>query len=140
MSKLQNHPKEWSDCFSCGAADPDWQPKRSFPQIGQTYECGDCGQEVYRYDITEEPNQGERYTFKPVHRGIIIGLRFFEIAEDWPDPVTADLMKQGCDRMEAIDYHIVEREGLSQSEWSRRTDRSQQAVSENVRKAARKLN
>jgi hypothetical protein len=70
---------------------------------------------------------------------MLVNLQFWSICENWPDHETKNLIKRGLDRMEAIDYHIVEREGVNQSEWAEMTDRAQPTVSENVSKAKAKL-
>ena len=135
------HPKEYLGCSEHGSLreDADWEPKRRLPQIGQTYECADCGHEVYVYDATEPPNRGENKQWAPVQTGMLINLQFWSVCEDWPDHATEDLRKRGLERMEAIDYHVVERKDVSQSEWADMTDRTQPTVSTNVSKAQDKL-
>jgi hypothetical protein len=71
---------------------------------------------------------------------MLADLQFWSICEAWPDSVTADLRKQGLDRMKAIDYHIVERIGAeTQSDWADMTDRAQPTVAGNVQKARDQL-
>lgn len=141
MTIQGTHPKEYLGCPECSTlrSDPNWEPKRRLPQVGQTYECGDCGHEVYVYDASEPPNRGQNKQWRPVGKGMLINLQFWSVCEAWPDGETEDLLKQGLDRMEAIDYHIVEREAVSQVEWAEMTDRAQPTVSENVAKARDKL-
>jgi transcriptional regulator len=71
---------------------------------------------------------------------MVVNLLFFSEVGDWPDSKLEDLFKQGVERSQAIDYHIVEREGLSQREWARRVGKTQQTVSTNVRRAKEILN
>jgi len=131
------HPKEYLGCAACGSPrqDTDWEPKRRLPQVGQTFECADCGHEVYVFDATKPPNQGQNKQWEPVRKGMLVNLQFWSICENWPDDETETLIKRGLNRMEAIDYHVVEREGVNQSEWAEMTDRTQPTVSENVAKA-----
>jgi len=138
MSHSTNHPREFVGCPDCGASAPDaWEKKRSLPQVGQTYECENCGREVYIYDAGD-PGETTRQ-WRPVTDSMATNLQFFDEVGDWPDSKLSDLYKQGLERMEAIDYRIVEAEGLSQNEWARRTERSQPTISENVAKAKQKL-
>lgn len=132
------HPREVVDCPECGAAPETWEEKRRLPQIEQTYQCVECGHEVFVYDASDL-NERPLLRFRPVTDGMAMNLRFFGEIGDWPDSALEDLYKRGLERVEAIDYRIVEREGLSQSEWARRTERSQQTVSEAVQKARVKL-
>lgn len=135
---LSKHPKEYAPCWNCDAGPDTWEKKRRLPQIGQTYECAECGQEAYVYDASD-PGELANKQLRPVKRGILTNLQFFDVAGDWPDSATEDLLKQGLDRMKAIDYHIVDREGLTQSEWAEMRDVDQSSVSENVAKAREKL-
>lgn len=50
-----------------------------------------------------------------------------------------DLVERGLTPAEAVDYHAVVEEGLSQTEWGQRRGIAQSSVSENVSKARRKL-
>ena len=135
------HPKEYLGCEGCGSLrdDTDWQTKRRLPQVGQTYECPDCGYEVYVYDATEPPNRGQNKQWRPVTDSMATNLLFFVEVGDYPDSALEDLFAQGLERYEGIDYHMTEVEGLSQTEWADRRGASQQAVSENVSKAREKL-
>lgn len=130
------HPREWVACPECGADPEMWQKNRQLPQVGQTFECGHCAHEVYVYDAGG-PNETIRQ-WRPVTDSMAMNLLFFSEAGDWPDSVLEDLLAQGVERIPAIDYHIVEREGLSQSEWARMTERAQPSVSGNVAKAREK--
>lgn len=137
MPHNTTHPREYIDCVECGATPETWEKKRRLPQIGQTYSCVNCGHEVFVYDAGGKNET--RKTWRPVTDSMATNLRFFAEVGDWPDSVLEDLFKQGLERAEAIDYHIVEIEGLTQSEWADRTDRNQSSVSENVSKAREKL-
>jgi hypothetical protein len=127
------HPREFAECADCGAGPKTWERKRSLPQVGQTYECGECGREVYVYDAGGPGETVKQW--RPVRDSMAVNLLFFDAVGDWPDSACEDLFKQGLDRAQAIDYHMVEREGLSQSEWARRVGKAQQTVSANVGKA-----
>jgi len=48
-------------------------------------------------------------------------------------------VNQGLSAATALDYYMVEREGWSQSAWAKQRGVSQQAVSDNVGKAMKKL-
>lgn len=50
-----------------------------------------------------------------------------------------DLTDAGCSPAEILDYLMTEKVPVSQVEWSRRRDKSQQAINENVRKARKNL-
>lgn len=131
------HPREYVGCVECDAGANTWETKRRLPQVGQTYECSNCGHEVYVYDAGDP---GETINqWRPVTGQMATGLLFFAEVGTWPDQELDDLFKQGLERAEAIDYHIVEDEGLSQSEWARKTERGQPSVSENISKAKAKL-
>lgn len=132
------HPKKSVGCHECGADAPDtWQQKRRLPQIGQTYVCGNCGQEVYSYDAGDP---GEAIMqWRPVTAGMATNLQFLDIVGRYPDDAVEELIKQGLERIEAIDYHIVESEGLTQSEWGSRRGVAQPTVAENIQKAKEKL-
>lgn len=133
----RRHPKESVACGECGTDPETWETKRRLPQVGKTYQCSECGHEVYVYDAGD---QGETIRqWRPVTDSMATNLLFFVEVGDWPDSALEDLFKQGLERMEAIDYHIVENEGSTQTDWAGRTERSQQSVSENIRKAKRKL-
>jgi len=128
------HPREFVGCPECGEDAPDaWEKKRSLPQVGQTYACENCGHEVHVYDAG---GQGETIKqWRPVTDSMATNLLFFAEVGDWPDSACEDLFKHGLERSQAIDYHMVKRKGLSQSEWARRVGKTQQTVSTNVRKA-----
>ncbi|MFP4627188.1 MAG: hypothetical protein ACLFNI_11425 [Natronomonas sp.] len=130
---IDQHPHEHVNCSECGAGAGAWQKKRRLPQIGQTYECENCGHEVYVYDAGG-PGETVRQ-WRRVSDSMVVNLRFFDEVGDWPDSVCEDLFRRGVERAQAIDYHVVEREGLSQSEWARRVGKTQQTVSTNVGKA-----
>lgn len=136
-SEETRHPSEHIGCKECGAGAAKWTKQRSLPQIGQTFGCSECGHEVYVYDAG---GRGEiNRQWRPVTAEMAKNLLFFEEVGDWPDSALTDLFKQGVERAEAIDYEIVERQGLSQSEWAEKTERGQPTVSENVNKAKRTL-
>lgn len=139
MAHNMGHPKEHVSCPECDAEPPAWARKRQLPQVGQTYECDQCGHEVHVYETGETKGHERRRTFRPVTHSMVVSLQFFDEVGDWPDSALEDLFKQGLERAEAIDYYVVEEKGLSQSEWGRRTDRLQSSVSENVSKAKGKL-
>lgn len=138
MSHNSTHPRDHVACPECDATKPLWEKNRRLPQIGQTYECAACGHEVYVYDAG---NPGETILqWRPVTKSMVENLLFFDSVGDWPDSELEDLFKQGLERREAIDYHITEVEGVSQSEWARELEiRGQQAVSNNVRRARERL-
>lgn len=48
-------------------------------------------------------------------------------------------IRDGCSPAEAVDYEMTEERGLSQTIWSERRGRTQQAIADNVRKAREKL-
>lgn len=129
---MARHPRDHVGCPDCGT-EPKWREKRDLPQIGQTYECAVCGHEVYVYDAGD-PGETVRQ-WRPVTDGMVANLQFFAEVGDWPDSACGDLFKQGIERSQAIDYHMTEREGLSQSEWARRVEKTQQTVSTNVSRA-----
>lgn len=131
------HPREHVGCAECGAGPETWTEKRRLPQVGQTYACSECGHEVYVYDAGD-PGETIRQ-WRPVLDSMATNLLFFAEVGEWPDSALEDLFKRGLERAEAIDYHMIEREGLSQTEWANRTDRQQPSVSENVAKARAKL-
>jgi len=131
------HPRKHVGCPECDAEPDTWQKKRRLPQVGQTYECENCAREVYVYDAGgpgETIKQWRRVTDQ-----MATNLLFFAEIGDWPDSALNDLFKQGLERAEAIDYHMVEVEGLSQTEWAEKTERRQPSVSENTSKAREKL-
>lgn len=132
------HPREFVGCPECGVSAPDaWGKKRTLPKVGQTYECENCGREVYVYDAGDPGETSKQW--RPVIDSMATNLLFFAEVGEWPDQKLEDLFKQGLERMEAIDYHVTEVEDLSQSEWARRTERDQSSASENVGKAKDKL-
>lgn len=133
-----NHPKDYVGCPECDADADTWEKKRRLPQIEQTYECRECGHEVYAYDVSDL-NEGPMLRWRTVTDSMAMNLRFFGEVRDWPDSALEDLYKQGLERTEAIDYRIVEGEGLSQTEWAEKTERKQPTVSESVSKALAKL-
>lgn len=132
-----SHPREHIGCDRCGAGAATWEPKRRLPQVGQTFACSRCGHEVHVYDAGEHGETVRQW--RPVIDSMATNLLFFAEVDDWPDSALEGLYAQGLERAEAIDYHMVDREGLSQSEWAERTERSQPTVSENVSKARRKI-
>lgn len=131
------HPREYVGCADCGADAESWRQKRRLPQVGQTYECGECGREVYVYDAGGPGEVSKQW--RDVTDSMATNLLFFTEVGDWPDGALEDLFRQGLERMEGIDYHMIEVEGLSQTEWADRTERKQPSVSENVSKARDKL-
>jgi len=134
---IGQHPRKHVECAECGADADTWGKKRKLPQVGRTYQCSNCGHEVHVYDAGD---MGETIRqFRPVTHNMATSLLFFDVVGEWPDQALEDLFKQGLDRMEAIDYRVVEEEGVSQTEWAERTERSQPSVSENVSKAKDKL-
>lgn len=137
---IDSHPREYSNCPECGAgvAVADWQPERRLPQVGKTWACSNCGHEAHVYNFAD-PGESRRTKFKPVTQGMVVSLEFFDAVGEWPDGATEDLLLAGVDRAPAIDYHVVEREGVSQTEWAETTDRTQQAVSKNVAAAREAL-
>lgn len=127
------HPREHAGCAECDANVETWEKKRQLPQVGQTFECENCGHEVFVYDAGD--SHEKILTWRPVTDSMVVNLLFFEEVGNWPDSKLEDLFKEGVERAQAIDYHIVEREGLSQSEWARRVGKTQQTVSMNVKRA-----
>lgn len=135
---MATHPKEFVDC-DCEAEIAGWDEERRLPQVGQTYSCAACDREVYVYKNTDESGNTIRQ-FRDVTDSMVVSLQFFAVVGDWPDSaLSEELTEAGLTRMEAIDYHVVEREGLTQSEWAEKRGASQQSVSENVAKATEKL-
>lgn len=131
-----SHPRETTGCADCGAP-PRWSAERQLPQVGQTYTCERCGHEVYVYDSGDH---GEtRRQWRPVTDGLVANLQFYAVVGDWPDAVLADLFRRGLERYEAIDYHAVETEGLTQTAWADKRGVGQAVVSQNVAKAHTKL-
>lgn len=124
------HPRDHINCPECGAQPRLWTTHRTLPQIGQTYICGSCGREVYVYDAGDGHQQ--RRQWRPVTDGMAVNLLFFDEVGGWPDSELDGLFRQGVERMAAIDYYMVDREGLTQTEWADRTGRDQSTVSENV--------
>jgi predicted RNA-binding Zn-ribbon protein involved in translation (DUF1610 family) len=137
MTQETRHPREHVGCPECDAGPETWETKRRLPQIGQTYECAECGHEVYVYDAGDPGETIKQW--RPVTESMAMNLRVFELSGDWPDSVCEDLFAQGFERTEAIDYHATEREGLSQTEWAERTDRAQPTIARNVANAREKL-
>lgn len=131
------HPKSHVDCPDCSANHNAWEKKRILPQIGQTFECADCKREVYVYDVGGQEETVKQW--RPVTDSMATNLLFFAEVGDWPDKACEDLFKHIDKQSQGIDYHMVEREGLSQSEWADRTERSKSSVSENVSKAKQNL-
>lgn len=128
----RRHPKEHVGCAECGADQDTWEQKRRLPQIGPTYECSECGHEVFVY--ANQGRDGIIRQWRPVTDSMVVNLLFFVEVGDWPNSALEDLLKQGLERAQAIDYHMVEREGLSQIEWARRVGKTQQTVATNIRK------
>lgn len=137
MSRETRHPQEFVECAECHTGPDTWGKNRKLPQVGQTWECSNCGREVYVYDAGD-PGETIRQ-WRPVTDSMAVNLLFFSEVGDWPDSALNDLFKQGLERAEAIDYHMAEVEGLSQTEWAEQTERQQPSVSENVSKAKDKL-
>lgn len=133
-----DHPRKHIGCVECDAGPSVWKKKHRLPQVGQTYECSNCGHEVYVYDAGETGHETIKQ-WRPVTNSMATNLLFFAEVGDWPDSELEDLFKNGLERTEAIDYHMTEVEDLSQSEWAEKTERGQSTVSENVRKARRKV-
>lgn len=130
---ITTHPREFVGCVECGSGEDTWQKKRRLPQVGQTYECSNCGHEVYVYNAGD-PGETIRQ-WRPVTDGMVTNLQFFAVVEDWPDSAVGGLMREGVERHHAIDYHVVELEGLTQTEWADMRGVDQSSVSENVAKA-----
>lgn len=139
MSQHQgSHPKQFVRCPECGYPAPGaWEKKRQLPQVGQTFECVECEHEVHVYDAGDPTET--ILQFRPVTDNMATSLLFFAEVGEWPDSELEGMFKQGLERAEAIDYHIVEVEGMSQTEWARKTERTQPSVSENISKAKSKL-
>lgn len=131
------HPQKLTGCADCGAGTSTWVEKRTLPQIGQTFECSECGREVYAYDAGDQGEQALQW--RPVTDGMATNLLFFGVVGEWPDQALTELFREGLERAEAIDYHIVEIEGLTQTEWADKRDVAQGSVSENISKAKEKL-
>lgn len=130
---------ESDPCPNCDATGEDnWTETDQLPQISTVYECESCGEECYVYDNSER-GMGHSYTWVSVDDSMLRHLAFIDVTGSPPDVVLGDLYKQGVGRVEAIDYHIVENENVSQTEWAERTRRSQPSVSENVAKAREQL-
>ncbi len=132
------HPKEHVGCADCGADASTWSKKRRLPQVGQTYECSECEREVYVYDAG---GRGETIKhWRPVSDTMATNLVFYDEVGEWPDQVLEPYYRQGLERMEAIDYYIVEeKDKLTQTRWAERRDVGQFTVSENISKAREKL-
>jgi hypothetical protein len=60
-------------------------------------------------------------------------------AEDADRSRIHDLIRDGLTPSEAVDYHMTVESDFTQDEWSKERGRSQQAISDNVRKAKEKL-
>lgn len=56
-----------------------------------------------------------------------------------PAPEIHDLISKGLTPSEAVDYQMTEKGKWSQSDWATERDRTQQTISDNVRKAEEKL-
>lgn len=135
---LQKNPTEYAPCWECDAPPETWRKMRRLPQIGQTYACSECGQEAYVYNAAD-PGVEQNLQLRPVTRGMVTNLQFFAVVGDWPDSAVEGLMREGVERPHAIDYHIVECEGLTQTEWADMRGVDQSSVSENVSKARENL-
>jgi predicted RNA-binding Zn-ribbon protein involved in translation (DUF1610 family) len=133
-------PVTSDDCPRCGAdaATADYQKRRQLPQVGRTWTCQACGGEVTEQRTNDEPwTRGDAVrNLQPVTTGMARHLSVFDETGQRPDDVVEDLVTQGANRAAAVDYHMVNREGLSQSEWALRTNRDQSTVSKNVASVA----
>lgn len=137
---LASHPKTHEPCPGCGTPGPelDWERRQRLPQVGQTYECPNCGEWVFVFDNSEH-GMGDSKTWKTVSKYMAATLQFFDEVGEYPDAALDEYHQLGLGRYEAIDYYMTEEQGLSQSEWAERRAVSQQAVSENVAKARERL-
>lgn len=131
--------KKAAECPECGSSGADnWEKTTTLPNVGGVYECGECGTQAYLYDAG--PNLSENnIVWRPMRTVIWMDGQFEKIVDEPPRPVIAEYVNAGLSRTVAIDWWIVEQEGLSQSEWADRTDRSQATVSEHVSKANAQL-
>lgn len=139
MIPKEEHPRSHIGCPECGGNNEVWEKKRRLPDIGETFACNQCGQEVYVNRVDGEHELDSQYEWEIVTDTLAINLLFFTEVGDWPDNVLVPHYKQGLERMEAIDFKIIEQEGMAQKEWAQKTDRAQSTVSENVSKAENKL-
>jgi hypothetical protein len=132
-----------NDCPRCGAPadEADYKERRKLPQVGQTWTCQACGGEVTRYITGNDPatHADPKRILQPVTTEMARYLSAFELASARPDDLVEDLVTMGATRVAAVDYHMVEREDISQSEWARRTNRNQSTVSGNIRSVAELL-
>lgn len=153
---LRTHPKDKNgpggQCPECGAANvpageggrdepyDNWEQGRDLPQVGRTWICKQCGEEVYVYNTTAPGKPGPR-KWRPVTPGMVRELLFFDNVGDWPDRVFEHpkLPLREFPRAVAIDFWMVEHEDYSQSEWADEVGISQQAVSKNVAKVRDEL-
>lgn len=136
---MPTHPRKTQPCPGCGVEGASvFNQTESLPQIGRVWECSECGEELYRYDNSSH-GKGQSYVWRPVRQHMRVNLRFFDAVGDWPDSELDHLYKQGLERIEAIDYYIIDTTDLTQSEWASLTSRTQPTVSESVSKASRKL-
>jgi len=133
------HPKETATCSEC--ANTHWERTDRF-QTDPTYECAQCGHEVYVYENFDAGGSGSAQ-FRPVttqylrrryaerEMGGAGPLNYFQ--HELPEPL--EDLPLGI----AIDYWMVEHADWSQSEWAEILGISQPAVSKNVRRAAERL-
>lgn len=136
MTDRRGHPKESIRC-TCGTSLNDWGEDRTLPQLGTTYECRNCGREVYVYDSGGQ--NVVKQVWREVRPDMVRRLLFYDHVGRWPDSELSRLLNQGLSRSEAIDYYMTESHGLTQSEWAAEVGISQPTVSEHVSKAIRTL-
>lgn len=131
--------KQAAACPECDASGTDnWEKIDTLPNVGGVYKCGDCGEVAYLYDAG--PNRSENnIVWRSMRPVIWMDGQFEKIVGDPPRPVIIEYVNAGLSRTVAIDWWMVEQEGLSQSEWGARTRRSQATVSEHVSKAKAQL-
>lgn len=139
MIPEEEHPRSHTGCPACDGSNEVWEKKRNLPDIGETFACNQCDQEVYVKKIEGDHPFDIQYEWRPVTGLLATNLLFSSEVGSWPDDVLEPHYKQGLERMEAIDFKIVEQEGMSQKEWAQKTERNQSTVSENVSKAKNKL-
>lgn len=140
MATAKQDTKANGQCSNCGATGEDnWREHDELPQIGTTYTCAECGEEAYLYDVSRWPHRGEEYVWQPVTDHMRTTLKFLDIVGTYPDDALASLYGEGLTRQQAIDYHIIKREGWAQTRWAHETRRDQSTVSESVSRARAEL-